>query len=188
MIAEEVSVVLSKTAAVNPEVLSKVLNNACKDTVLISELSNAEVSIGEGIAALLKEPELASKLHQGIIEEISFIDQKSYVKHFGKHHDEIAQVFDQAVYTMEKYLNDANHVIREGIFIPEKNAYVKFIGKATNKKFIDLEENVSKKIKYAMVGLDRKTGKITTFHIKKLPELIKDAPSLGLELKKFKVK
>ena len=188
VLIEEASIVLSENASAAPEVLNGVLKNAAKDAELLAELGNAEKSIGEGVANLLKEPELATKLRQGVIDEIQFTNQNSYINHFEKHHSEMSQIFEKGSYTMEKYLNDANHVIREGKFLPEKNAYVKFIGKATNKKIIDLEENLSKNIKYAFVGLDRKTGKITTFHFKKVSELIKDAPSLGFELKRFKTK
>ena len=45
----------------NP-VLKAVLNNACKDTAIISELSNAEVSIGEGISTLANDTELAANI------------------------------------------------------------------------------------------------------------------------------
>jgi hypothetical protein len=82
------------------------------------------------------------------------------------------------------YLSDANHVIKEGIFVPELNAYAKFIGRATDKKFIDPKANISKSIKYAIVGLDRKTGKITTFHVKELQDFIKNTPSLGIKFLK----
>lgn len=34
---------------------------------------------------------------------------------------------------------------------------------------------------YGFVGLDRNTNNITTFHIKKVNELIKKAPDLGFE-------
>ena len=90
VIAEEVSILLSETAAVNPEVLSKVLNNACKDIEIISELSNAEVSIGEGIATsnkLFQEINFLKPLGRGstgriqpknLHEKLAMIDAIAY--------------------------------------------------------------------------------------------------------------
>ena len=60
------------------------------------------------------------------------------------------------------------HIIINGTYVSEKNAYVRLIGGA------------GEKAKYWFVGLDRQTGVITTFHIKYVDELIREAPSLGL--------
>ena len=69
------------------------------------------------------------------------------------------------MYTLNDYLADANHIIQEGEFTSELNGYVKFM-KGDN---------------YGFVGLDRNTGEITTFHIKKTSFLEKNAPSLGIK-------
>ena len=68
-------------------------------------------------------------------------------------------------YSIDKYLDDANYIINNGIYVPELNGYVSFMsGK-----------------KYGFVCLDRTIGDIITFHIQKVSELIKKAPSLGFE-------
>lgn len=67
---------------------------------------------------------------------------------------------------MSNYLDDANHVINNGTYVPEMNGYVKLVGGEGSAK-------------YAFVGLDRATGEITTFHLKTVSELMKKAPSLG---------
>lgn len=72
-------------------------------------------------------------------------------------------------YNLKNYLEDANHVIRNG-YVPELNGYVKLIGGKGSTK-------------YGFVGLDRNIGKITTFHIKTAKELSKKAPSLGIGIK-----
>lgn len=86
-------------------------------------------------------------------------------EHFEKHGKEIADVLGESNYTIDKYLSDANNVIDNGTYVPELNGYVKFM---SGKKF-------------GVVGIDRTTGEITTFHIKNISELIKKAPSLGFE-------
>ncbi|MBM5608835.1 hypothetical protein [Listeria ivanovii] len=69
---------------------------------------------------------------------------------------------------MGDYVNDANHVINTGKYVPELNGYVRLVGGKGRAKF-------------AFVGLDRTTGEITTFHLKTVKQLIKKAPSLNLE-------
>ncbi|WP_235988999.1 hypothetical protein [Aquibacillus kalidii] len=73
-------------------------------------------------------------------------------------------------YNLKNYLEDANHVIRNGQYVPELNGHVKLIGGKGSAK-------------YGFVGLDRNTGNITTFHIKTAKELSKKAPSLGIGIK-----
>lgn len=70
-------------------------------------------------------------------------------------------------YNLKQYIQDANYVIDNGQYVPELNGYIKLIGGKGNAK-------------YAFVGLDRATNKITTFHIKSVKELSKKAPSLGI--------
>jgi RHS repeat-associated protein len=91
------------------------------------------------------------------------------VEHFGKHAGGIMKVLGKNSYNLAEYLDDANHVIRTGQFVPELHAYVKLIGGIGSAKA-------------AFVGLNRETAKITTFHIKTVRDLAKRAPSLGWEL------
>ncbi|WP_214055440.1 RHS repeat domain-containing protein, partial [Photorhabdus caribbeanensis] len=89
------------------------------------------------------------------------------VKHFEKHGSEMMQALNRKSYNLKDYINDANHVIEHGKYVPEMNGYAKFIGGQGSAK-------------YAFVGLDRKTGHITTLHVKSVSELSRKAPSLGL--------
>ncbi|WP_241234761.1 LXG domain-containing protein [Enterococcus mundtii] len=105
------------------------------------------------------------------IEDVSGIEFNSKTKlevHFSKHGSEIQQALNKNHYSIVEYLRDANHVIKEGQFVPEMNGYIKLVGGEGSAK-------------YAFVGLDRTTGNITTLHLKSVKELIKKAPSLGLK-------
>jgi filamentous hemagglutinin len=76
------------------------------------------------------------------------------------------QAFGRSSYNLKNYLDDANHVIKNGTFVPEMSGYVRLIGGKGSAK-------------YGFVGLDRASGNITTFHVKSVSELAKKAPSLG---------
>ena len=102
----------------------------------------------EGTGEIFKSPELLDE-------------------HYVKHGAQFKKVFNNPSYSAADYLDDANHVIKNGEFVPEMNGYVKFVGGEGSAK-------------YAFVGLDRATGEITTFHLKTVSELSKKAPSLGL--------
>lgn len=91
--------------------------------------------------------------------------------HFEKHSKEIMDAMGKNQYNIKNYLKDANHVIQKGKYVPELNGYVRLVGGKGSAK-------------YGFVGLDRKTGNITTFHIKSVKELSKKAPSLGIKTKK----
>nr|WP_318539765.1 LXG domain-containing protein [Terribacillus saccharophilus] len=93
--------------------------------------------------------------------------------HFEKHSKEVKDALGKKQYNLKNYLQDANHVIETGKYVPELNGYVKLVGGKGSAK-------------YAFVGLDRKTGNITTFHIKSVKELSRKAPSLELKTKKSK--
>jgi RHS repeat-associated protein len=88
------------------------------------------------------------------------------VIHFDKHANGIMKALNLKSYNLKDYLNDANHVIQTGTFVPELSGYVRLIGGKGSAK-------------YGLVGVDRTTGQITTFHIKTVSELAKKAPSLG---------
>ena len=89
------------------------------------------------------------------------------VIHFERHGKQIMNALGKNEYNLKNYIEDANHVIQTGTYVPELNGYVQLIGGKGSAK-------------YAFVGLDRLTGNITTFHIKTVGELAKKAPSLGL--------
>ncbi len=82
------------------------------------------------------------------------IDSKSVMDALGKNS-----------YNLSNYVNDENFIIKNGIFIPEMNGYIRLIGGQGSTKF-------------GFVGLDRTTGNITTFHIKTAQELAKKAPNM----------
>jgi hypothetical protein len=89
------------------------------------------------------------------------------VEHFRRHSSEIMTATNRSSYNLKDYVNDANHLINNGTFVPEMNGYVRLIGGKGSAK-------------YGFTGLDRNTGNITTFHVKSMKELMRKAPSLGL--------
>ena len=130
--------------------------------------TQAEVKAGHAaqeVSSLTKE---VSK----IAESLHFSGDEA-LKHFDKHGKRIMKLLGKEKYNLQDYLNDANHVIQTGRFVPECNAYVKLIGTMGKKE-----------PRFAFVGLNRLNGTITTFHIKDILDLMKDAPSLGLEFVK----
>jgi len=78
------------------------------------------------------------------------------------------QSLNKSSYNIKDYMNDANHVIKKDTYVPELNGYVKLIGGKGSAK-------------YGFSGIDRATGKLTTFHIKTASELSKKDPSLGIK-------
>jgi hypothetical protein len=95
-----------------------------------------------------------------------FTSAEKSIEHFVKHSNEVRQALGKDVYTFGEYMADANHVIKTGTFIPERNAFVKIIGGEGSAKA-------------AFVGVEKGTEAITTFHIKTVKEISKIAPSLG---------
>jgi hypothetical protein len=89
------------------------------------------------------------------------------VVHFDKHAGSIMNAMGNKSYNLAQYVDDANHVIQTGTWVPEMNGFVKFIGGQGSAKF-------------GFVGLERGGSSITTFHIKTASELAKKAPSLGI--------
>ncbi|WP_394324900.1 RHS repeat-associated core domain-containing protein [Pseudomonas chlororaphis] len=86
--------------------------------------------------------------------------------HFEKHGAEIAETLGYENYSLKQYISDANSVVRNGTFVPELNAYVAIPGGTGSAKGL-------------LVGLDRKTGEITTLHLKPVSFFEAKAPSLG---------
>ena len=78
------------------------------------------------------------------------------------------QVLGRTSYSIKDYIEDANHVIKTGRWVPEMNGYVKIVGGS------------GKSTKAAFVGVRRdNTNVVTTFHIKSVKEISKKSPSLG---------
>ena len=115
------------------------------------------------------------KRKKGNAPRIKFTKKKKRIKfkgdeannHFNKHAKEIMDTLRKNSYNLKEYIDDANYIIKNGQYTPELNGYVKFMGGKGHAK-------------YGFVGLDRKTGRITTFHVKGIKELEKKAPSLGI--------
>ena len=72
----------------------------------------------------------------------------------------------RTAYNLKNYLDDANHVIQHGTFVPEMNGFVRLMGGPGSAKA-------------AFVGLSRGGDRITTFGIRSVKEIIGKAPSLG---------
>ena len=79
------------------------------------------------------------------------------IEHFLKHGDQIINATNASEYSVEQYLDDANWIINNGQYIPEKNAFISFM----------------KNVYYGFVGMDQSMENITTFHIKSIYEIIK---------------
>lgn len=99
---------------------------------------------------------------------LKFRSDKTVV-HFSEHGNSIKSALGKKSYSLAEYLDDANHVIRHGIFVPELHGYVRLLGGKGS-------------VKFGFVGRNRTTGDITTFHIKTAKELANKAPSLGFSL------
>lgn len=80
------------------------------------------------------------------------------------HSSALMKAFGRSSYNLKNYLADANHTIKNGTFMPEMNGYIRLIGGQESAK-------------YGVVGLDRTTGNITTFHVKSVSELSKKHPA-----------
>ncbi len=117
----------------------------------------------------LKDTNLVPPVGKAQDANLQFNSEQKLVNHFDKHSAEVAHALKRTDYSIEQYLKDANFVVETGTYVPELNAYVKFIGYE------------GKNTLYAFVGLDQNTGNITTYHVKTVDYLIKKAPSLGFE-------
>ena len=126
-----------------------------------------QIKYGDEAALIIKKADgTIEKVIRNISKNSSknFNNVNSLNQHYSKHGKEIAGILEKSNYSVKDYLDDANYIIQNGDYSPELNGYVKFL-RGDN---------------YGFVGLDRETGNITTFHIKKVGELAKKAPSLGL--------
>ncbi|WP_242060255.1 hypothetical protein [Oscillatoria sp. FACHB-1407] len=104
---------------------------------------------------------------RAVTNQYKFFAGNEAFEHFARHGSEVMQVLGRASYNLEDYIDDANHVIKTGTWVPEMNGYVKVVGGSGNAKV-------------AFVGVRRdNTDVVTTFHIKSLREISRKAPSLG---------
>ncbi|MBC1579823.1 hypothetical protein HCJ21_09945 [Listeria seeligeri] len=139
-----------------------------KDAMDDAGLTEMSLSLGFGIAAARNKTAIVKPKNSFIRVKLKFKSSETLNEHYGKHHKEIMDALDLKEYSINDYVNDANHVINTGKYVPVLNGYVKLVGGKG-------------KAKFAFVGLDRLTGEITTFHLKTVKQLIKKAPSLNLE-------
>ncbi|EFR96965.1 conserved hypothetical protein [Listeria ivanovii FSL F6-596] len=139
-----------------------------KDVMDDTGLTDMALSAGFGIAAARNKPTIVKPKTSSIHATRKFKSSETLNEHYRKHHKEIMDALDLKKNSLGDYVNDANHVINTGKYVPELNGYVRLVGGKGRAKF-------------AFVGLDRTTGEITTFHLKTVKQLIKKAPSLNLE-------
>ena len=76
--------------------------------------------------------------------------------HFIKHGNEFGGLYNNS----QEYLDGANYVINNGIYVPEMNGYVRFFG-------------ANGGANYAFVGLTRNGANITTFSVRSVKSLTK---------------
>lgn len=119
--------------------------------------------VGVNSKALVNESRVAARAGSRFLK----FGGDEAVVHFGNHGNSVMSALGKKSYNLANYIDDANHVIRNGTFMTEMNGYVRLIGGQGSAK-------------YGFVGLYRATGNITTFHIKTAKELSKKAPSLGI--------
>ena len=90
----------------------------------------------------------------------TFSSKSSLANHFAKHGNEFGGMYSNA----KEYANGAKYVIKNGTYIEEKNAYIRFLGEQG-------------KANYAFVGLTS-NGQVATYHVKSVGKMIKCGISL----------
>ena len=160
--AVQLAPLLGPGSAIGASTLRGVAANELKDAV-IGETIGIDP---RDIASVLKNKRNALNLNapKGVTR---YFNGDEAIQHFNRHGSELSDALSRSSYNLKNHLDDANHVINNGTFVPELNGFVRLIGGKGNAK-------------YAFVGMERGTNRITTFHIKTVKELIKKAPSLGL--------
>ena len=105
---------------------------------------------------------------RALTQRYKFFAGNEAFNHFVTHGDEVMHVLGRTSYNIKDYIEDANHVIKTGRWVPEMNGYVKIVGGS------------GKSAKAAFVGVRRDNANVvTTFHIKSVKEISKKSPSLG---------
>ena len=86
----------------------------------------------------------------------NFSSKSSLEQHFIKHGDD----FDGMYYNVKEYAKGAKYVVKNGTYIPERNAYIRFLG-------------INGRANYAFVGMDSH-GRAVTYHVKSVSAMIKN--------------
>jgi len=168
VLAQEVIEIAAETIDKDPAVAKAVIEFAQKDAEFLVAGQRPGIGVGKQFTSLFEEPIAAQSCKVGV-KTLSFAEGQDVV-HFNKHSAELVKVLGGSSYDLIQYLADANHIIKNGTFAPELNGYVKLIGTVGGKD-----------PKFGFVGLNRATNNITTFHVKRIQDLIKEAPSLGFQ-------
>lgn len=92
----------------------------------------------------------------------TFSSPAKLTEHFTRHGGEFGDLYSNA----KEYAEGAKYVIKNGTYIPEKNAFIRFIG-------------MEGKANYAFVGM-KAGGRISTYHVVGVGKLIKEGVSLFL--------
>jgi RHS repeat-associated protein len=166
---------------INPTPTAKTISSlkakSVQDVAPKNNLSNQKLD--------LKTPIGNNKPTTGSFKKVTTLDGKTQFKslgqgtrgfktgtdgleHFTKHSKSVMNLTGRSNYSLDQYLSEANHIIKNGQFIPERSAYIKFMG------------TYNSVARYGFVGIDRISGHITTFHIKGVEWLSKFAPSSGI--------
>lgn len=90
----------------------------------------------------------------------TFSSKSTLTNHFEKHGAEFGGMYKNT----REYARGAKYVIKNGTYIPEKNAYVRFLGSQG-------------KANYAFVGM-KAGGRVSTYHVRSVSKMIKDGISL----------
>ncbi|MCB0356781.1 MAG: hypothetical protein KDD40_07220, partial [Bdellovibrionales bacterium] len=122
---------------------------------------------------------LAQTARNKLGKPIVFTSNKA-IEHFQKHGPDIMSSMYKNSYNLKDYVLDAQHVIKEGQYVKEANAYIQLIG-GGGKNSLAKKQTKDGVSKYAFVGVDKEHTRITTFHIKSVKELKKKYPLLGIE-------
>lgn len=86
----------------------------------------------------------------------TFSSKTLLTQHFEKHGSEFGSMYTNA----KDYARGAKYVIKNGIYIPEKNAYIRFLGSQG-------------KANYAFAGM-KAGGRVSTYHVRSVSKMVKD--------------
>ena len=85
----------------------------------------------------------------------TFSSKTLLTQHFEKHGSEVGSMYTNA----KDYARGAKYVIKNGTYIPEKNAYIRFLGSQG-------------KANYAFVGM-KAGGRVSTYHVRSVSKMVK---------------
>ena len=90
----------------------------------------------------------------------SFASKKLLTEHYAKHGQEFGKMYSN----VRDYAKGAKYVVKNGTYIPEKNAYIRFLG-------------TEGKANYAFVGM-KAGGRVSTYHVRTVSKLVRDGVRL----------